>query len=121
MALVVGGIVHQHFNRAKIGFNFLNDSAQSGNVSKIACNEQRSVFSALREPVYQFSRSLLRNIQKRRLRSLMREMLNHGSADPRTAPGDQHHLSVEAGIAGKPLFSHSDVLIAAWYSNCAKL
>ena len=98
MPLVMGRIVDEHADRAKLRGRGGNRRLHGRNVAQIAGDEHRRRMPRGHHARHQRTGRRLLDIDKRHLRTLGREMRHMGGTDAGGPAGDEHTLAAQARI-----------------------
>ena len=99
VARIVTGIVDEHADGARLGFDLAQMRLVRLNVGDIANAETRRVFASCGKFCDQRRTRCGIDIAKRHARALLREVFNQRRADTGSATGDEHHAVFKTGIS----------------------
>ena len=100
VALVIGGVVQQHGNRAKVLAHRVDATLQGRDVGQVGRHKQRRVLrrgQALR----QRGTGVSVDVQKTNPRALGCKLFHQAGADAGGAAGDQHGAVAKTGVVGE--------------------
>src|SRR6185295_7092175 len=98
VAVVVGGVVDEDCNGARVIAHAPDDRLQRGNVAEVAGDEARREQPGLADPRAKRRRGGLVDVDERDVRALRAEMLDDASPDPGAAAGDEYALVGQAWV-----------------------
>ena len=100
VALVVGRVIQQHGDRAKVLAHRVDATRQGGDVGQIGQDKQRRVLR-LSQALGQRGTGLSVDVQKTNPRALSCELLDQAGAYAGSTAGNQHGSVAKAGVMGE--------------------